>query len=119
MNRNGLFGSTLVLYLLFSLFPFTLSVNAASITLSWDRNDPEPLPVEGVLQSPETVLEHLNQLRQVRNRVLGGASDGAVDFGAQGGRHYEGHLDVLKEDLRRHWMQGDEVVILCESAGQQ
>ncbi|MFT5366990.1 MAG: transcription-repair coupling factor (superfamily II helicase) [Candidatus Latescibacterota bacterium] len=83
------------------------------------RNEPEPLPTEGVLREPGEMLQNLETISRVWNRSLGGVSEGAVDLGGVGGRHYEGHLDVLREDLRKYWMQDFEVVVLCESAGQQ
>jgi len=83
------------------------------------RNEPEPLPPAGVLKFPDTMLEQLETKRRVLNRALGGVSEGAVDLGGVTGRHYEGHLDVLREDLRKYWMQDYEVVVLCESQGQQ
>ena len=83
------------------------------------RNEPEPLPPEGVLRHPDTVLQQLEKHCRVINRALGGASENAVNLGGIGGRVYEGHIDVFKEDLRRYWMQQYEVVVLCESQGQQ
>lgn len=83
------------------------------------RNEPEPLPTCAVLQQPDIVLEKLETHRCVLNRALGGISENAVDLGGITGRHYEGHLDVLREDLRKYWMQDYEVVVLCESQGQQ
>jgi transcription-repair coupling factor (superfamily II helicase) len=83
------------------------------------RNDPEPLPTKAVLHEPELILEKLSSMRRVLNRALGGASEGAVELGGMEGRHYEGHLDVLREDLRKYWMMQYEVVVLCESQGQQ
>lgn len=83
------------------------------------RNEPEPLPTNGVLREPDAVLEQLETMRCVFNRALGGASENAIELGGMSGRHYEGHLDVLREDLRKYWMLNYEVVVLCESQGQQ
>ncbi len=83
------------------------------------RSETEPLPTRCVLREPKTVLHQLEQMPRVLNRALGGASEDVVDLGGQGGQHYEGHVQVLKEDLRKHWLDAYEVVILCESVGQQ
>ena len=83
------------------------------------RGETEPLPPEAVLRKPDVVLQQLEQMPRVHNRALGGVSDDVIDLGGKGGRHYEGHVPVLKEDLRRYWLNDYEVVILCESAGQQ
>lgn len=83
------------------------------------RSETEPLPARYVLRKPKAVLRQLERMPRVLNRALGGAAEDAVDFGGQSGPHYEGHVSVLKEDLRKYWLDAYEVVILCESAGQQ
>ena len=83
------------------------------------RGETEPLPTRCVLREPKDVLHRLEQMPRVLNRALGGVSEDAVDLGGQSGQHYEGHVPVLKEDVRKYWMDGYEVVILCESVGQQ
>ena len=83
------------------------------------RAETEPLPTHCVLRKPEAVLQQLEHRPRVLNRALGGASEKVVDFGGQGGRHYEGHVQLLKEDLHKHWLNAYEVVILCESEGQK
>ena len=83
------------------------------------RAETEPLPAQCVLREPEVVLRQLERMPRVVNRALGGRSEDVVDFGGQSGRHYEGHVQLLKEDLRKHWLDAYEVVVLCESEGQK
>ncbi len=83
------------------------------------RGEPEPLPAAGVLRSAGAVLDRLGEMRRVLNRTLGGSGEAGVDFKGTGGRRYEGHLEVFQEDLRGFWQEDDEVVLLCESQGQQ
>jgi transcription-repair coupling factor (superfamily II helicase) len=83
------------------------------------RGEPEPLPAGAVARHPEAVLRRLAGMRRVLNWPLGGRSEEGVHFSGIGGRRYEGHLETLKEDLRRHWQADYEVVLLCESQGQK
>lgn len=83
------------------------------------RGEPEPLPAAAVARHPEEILRRLAGMRRVLNRPLGGPSEEGVHFAGIGGRRYEGHLESLKEDLRRHWQADYEVVLLCESQGQK
>ena len=83
------------------------------------RAEAEPLPVEGILRRPEPVLDRLNKMCRVTNLALGGRDAGGIDFGGRSGRRYEGHLQVIQEDLRRLYLENYEIVLLCESQGQQ
>ena len=83
------------------------------------RGAAEPLPVPGVLRRPDAVLERLASMRCVEIRPLGLAGEGGVDLRGTGGRRYEGHLELFKEDIRRFWQQDYEILMLCETQGQQ
>lgn len=83
------------------------------------RGEPEPLPAGSVASHPELILNRVAGMRRVLNWPLGGPSEDGVHFSGIGGRRYEGHLETLKEDLRRHWQADYEVVLLCESQGQK
>ncbi|MDA0744883.1 MAG: transcription-repair coupling factor [bacterium] len=83
------------------------------------RGQPEPLPAEGVIQRPEAVLDRLAGKQRILNWTLGGQTEGAILFNGKSGRRYEGHLDVLQEDLKKFWREDHELVLLCESKGQQ
>ena len=83
------------------------------------RGEPEPLPAGSVASHPESILNRVAGMRRVLNWPLGGPSEDGVHFSGIGGRRYEGHLETLKEDLRRHWQADYEVVLLCESQGQK
>ncbi len=83
------------------------------------RGEPEPLPAGGALRSAEAVLERMGGMRRVLNWTLGGTREAGVDFKGTGGRRYEGHLEVLQEEIKGFWQEEFEVVLLCESRGQQ
>ncbi|HCR19080.1 MAG TPA: hypothetical protein DIU35_16500, partial [Candidatus Latescibacteria bacterium] len=81
------------------------------------REEAEPLPAEGVLRKPDKVLKRLEGLKRVVHWSLGGAVEEGINFAGTGGQRYEGHLEVLQEDLRKYWQSDYEVVLLCESQG--
>ncbi|MCZ6634951.1 MAG: transcription-repair coupling factor [bacterium] len=83
------------------------------------RGEQELLPAEIILRKPEIVLERISGMRRVINLAVGSTDGPDVEFGAQGGRRYEGYLEEVKGDLRKYWLENYEVVLLCESLGQQ
>lgn len=94
-------------------------VEAAARRQKKRRGEPEPLPACSVARHPDATLKRLSAMSRVLNWPLGGPSEDGVHFSGIGGRRYEGHLESLKEDLRRHWQADHEVVLLCESQGQK